>query len=384
MKLLAMEFLTYNAILVAIIIGVSLPLLFLIAGLLQLWRPSSNLKNKSQQEKKLPLPPGRLGLPFIGESLEFIGTQKKGIPRKFIDDRISAYGDIFKTSLIASPTIVLARPSGNKAAFSSSYSVWPISVVSVLGNESLMSCVGPPATRIRNALMLFLRPESLQRYTSRVDHITLAFIRDHIEGKSKVALFPLMKKLMFTIACEVLIGRGDRKDQDVVHGPLDTMVKGLFQLPINIPGTPYSKAHAASDAIRKQLQVWIDERRRDMDAGLVTGHEDILSGFLCYRDEQGEPFSDKAIKDNILTLLFAGHDTSSSVATMTCKYLASNPDIMDQVYKGLLNAPPITLISFLITAHIRVFMICMCFSVVVVVLAQRTWRSRQARPPVSS
>ena len=182
--------------------------------------------------------------------------------------------------------------------------------------------------------MVFLRPESLQRYTSRVDLIALAFIRDDLEGKCRVTLFPLMKKLLFSIACEVFFGRGDREDQDMLRGLFDTMVKGFAQLPINIPGTPYSKAHAASDAIRKHLQVWIEKRRRDMDAGLVTGHEDILSGFLCYRDEQGEPFSDKAIKDNILTLLFAGHDTGSSVTTMTCKYLASNPHIMDQVYRG--------------------------------------------------
>ena len=326
---------TTTVIPVELILGFTLALLlFIAAALQQLWRPSSK-KNKHQHEKDLPLPPGRFGLPLIGETLEFLGTRRKGVPWKFFDDRISAYGETFKTSLMASPTIVLASPSGNKTAFSNSYSAWPISVVSVLGNESITACVGHRATRIRNALMLFLRPESLQRYTSRADLTALAFIREHLEGKSRVALFPLMKKLLFSIACEVFMGKRDREDQDVVHGPLDTMVKGLFQLPLNIPGTAYSKALTASDAIRQRLQVWIEERRRDMDAGLVTGHEDILSGFLCYRDEQGEPFSDKAIKDNILTLLFAGHDTSSSVATMTCKYLASNPDIMDEVYAGI-------------------------------------------------
>ena len=67
-----MEFLTYNAILVAIILGVSLPLLFLIVGLLQLWRPSSNLKNKNQQEKTLPLPPGRFGFYMLEIVFNFI------------------------------------------------------------------------------------------------------------------------------------------------------------------------------------------------------------------------------------------------------------------------------------------------------------------------
>ena len=319
---------------VELILGLTL---LLIAGLLhQLWRPSSKKKDVSQREKELPLPPGRFGLPFLGETLEYLRTQRQGIPWKFFDDRISAYGQTFKTSLVAFPTVVLASPLGNKAAFSNVHTSWPTSFIRIIGTESLIGHVGAHAIRIRNALVTFLRPESLERYTSRVDRIVLGFIREHLEGKSNVLLFPLMKKLVFSIACEVLVGRGDREDQDMLLLSFDTMVKGMMQIPINIPGTRYNKSLAASDVIRKQLQVWIDERRRDMDAGLVTGHEDILSGFLCYRDEQGEPFSDKAIKDNILTLLFAGHDTSTSVATMACKYLASNPGIMDQVYAGIL------------------------------------------------
>ena len=346
---------------VELIVGVTLSLLLLIAGLHQLWRTSSNLKNKSQQGKKLPLPPGRFGLPFIGETLEFFRILKKGIPWQFFDDRISAYGETFKTSLMASPTVVLASPSGNKTVFSNSYSAWPASVVSVLGNESLVSHVGQHAMRIKNALMMFLRPESLQRYTRSIDGILVRFIQEHLQGKSEVLLFPLMKKLTFSIACAALVGRPDRKDQDLLFLPFNTMMKGILQVPIKIPGTRYSKAVAAADAIRKQLQVWIDERRRDMDAGMVTGHEDILSGFLCYRDEQGEPFSDKAIKDNILLLLFAGHDTSAIVSTMTCKYLACNPHIMDEVYRGrFCLLPPPNHSEFLIIAH-KAFMICMCF-----------------------
>ena len=320
---------------VELILGLILPLLLLIAGLLhQLWRPSRK-KDTRQQEKELPLPPGCFGLPFIGETLEYLRTQRQGIPWKFFDDRILAYGQTFKTSLVAFPTVVLASPLGNKAAFSNVHTSWPTSFIRIIGTESLIGHVGAHAIRIRNALVTFLRPESLERYTSRVDLILLRFIREHLEGKSNVLLFPLMKKLMFSIACEVLVGRGDGKDQDMLLLPFDTMVKGMMQIPINIPGTRYNKSLAASDVIRKQLQVWIDERRRDMAAGSVTEHPDILSGLLKYTDEHGQFLSDKEVKDNMLMMLFAGHDTSKIVATMTCKYLASNPHIMEEVYRGL-------------------------------------------------
>ena len=319
---------------VELILGLTL---LLIAGLLhQLWRPSSKKKDVSQREKELPLPPGRFGLPFLGETLEYLRTQRQGIPWKFFDDRISAYGQTFKTSLVAFPTVVLASPLGNKAAFSNVHTSWPASIIRIIRTESLIGHVGAHAIRIRNALVTFLRPESLERYTSRVDRIVLGFIREHLEGKSNVLLFPLMKKLVFSIACEVLVGRGDREDQDMLLLSFDTMVKGMMQIPINIPGTRYNKSLAASDVIRKQLQVWIDERRRGMAAGIsVTEHPDILSGLLKYTDEHGQFLSDKEVKDNMLMMLFAGHDTSKIVATMTCKYLASNPHIMEEVYRGL-------------------------------------------------
>ena len=137
--------------------------------------------------------------------------------------------------------------------------------------------------------MMFLRPESLQRYTSRVDLILLRFIREHFEGKSEVILAPLMQKLTFSIACEVLLGLADIKEQDMLFLHFDTMVKGMMQIPINIPGTRYNKALAESDVIRKQLQIWIDERKRDID----SEHSDILSGVLAYTDKYGKALSDE-------------------------------------------------------------------------------------------
>ena len=96
-----------------LIIGLILSLLLLIAGLYQLWRPSSK-KDKHQHDKKLPLPPGSLRLPFIGENLDLYRANLQGLLWKFMDDHVYAYGDTFKTSLM----VVLARPLGNKAAFS--------------------------------------------------------------------------------------------------------------------------------------------------------------------------------------------------------------------------------------------------------------------------
>jgi cytochrome P450 family 26 subfamily A len=165
-----------------------------------------------------------------------------------------------------------------------------------------------------------------------------------------IALFPFMKRLTFAIACGVLLGCGDdAPDQRSLLHLFHTMTKGLFHLPINLPGTPYRKALAASPAIRERLQVWIDRRRLELTAAR-SHRPDILSHLIQYNacpDDDPQratsttststtsTFSDNEIKDIVLHLIFAGHDSSTVVAAMTCKYLASHPAIMDAVYKGI-------------------------------------------------
>ena len=57
-----------------------------------------------------PLPPGRNGLPFIGETLTYL---KDGF--KFIEQRFKQHGPIFRTSLLGRKSVILVGPEGSGA-----------------------------------------------------------------------------------------------------------------------------------------------------------------------------------------------------------------------------------------------------------------------------
>ncbi|GFZ14719.1 hypothetical protein Acr_24g0009090 [Actinidia rufa] len=60
------------------------------------------------------LPRGSLGLPLIGETISFLKAQKKDRGPEWINERVSKYGQIFKTSLMGAPTVVIVGQAGNK------------------------------------------------------------------------------------------------------------------------------------------------------------------------------------------------------------------------------------------------------------------------------
>lgn len=80
---------------------------FLLASIVLLIIFSKGPRNKS-------LPQGSLGFPIVGETLSFLIAQRKEQGAKWVEERISKYGTVFKTSLMGSPTVVIIGQAGNK------------------------------------------------------------------------------------------------------------------------------------------------------------------------------------------------------------------------------------------------------------------------------
>ena len=122
----------------------------------------------SKQKAAGKLPPGRTGLPVIGESLEFLATGWKGHPEKFIFDRIAKYSSyVFKTNLLGSPAVVFCGSAGNKFLFSNENKLvqawWPSSVDKVFPSSTQTSSK-EEAIILRKMLPNFLKAEALHRY----------------------------------------------------------------------------------------------------------------------------------------------------------------------------------------------------------------------------
>ena len=86
------------------------------------------------------------------------------------------------------------------------------------------------------------------------------------------------------------------------------------------PRTPFAQMQEARRALDRVIFNEIARRRRTGERG-----NDVLSLLLDAADEQGEQLNDQQIRDEVMTLLFAGHDTTTSTIAFMFHELAARP-----------------------------------------------------------
>jgi cytochrome P450 len=90
------------------------------------------------------------------------------------------------------------------------------------------------------------------------------------------------------------------------------------------PGSPWSKLMSSRKVLDRIVAEEIARRRADPDAD----RRDVLSLLIVSRDEDGSGFSDEEIRDQLMTLMFAGHDTSTSTLSFLFYELARNAEAL--------------------------------------------------------
>ena len=88
------------------------------------------------------------------------------------------------------------------------------------------------------------------------------------------------------------------------------------------PGTPFGRMQEARRALDSVIFDEIARRRRDGERG-----QDVLSLLLDAVDEDGNRLTDRQVRDQVMTLLFAGHDTTTSTIGFMFYELARHPEI---------------------------------------------------------
>nr|BAJ98009.1 predicted protein [Hordeum vulgare subsp. vulgare] len=274
------------------------------------------------------LPPGHMGIPFLGETLSLLWYFKLARrPDDFIGAKKSAYGGgagLYRTHLFGSPSIIACSPAANKFVLHSADSFgvrWP--VPELVGITSVGNVEGASHARLRGFILAAInKPSSLRTIAIVVQPRIVAALQAWADKGTIVAATEI-RKVTFAIICKMFISMEPSPMTNKIDQWFGGLVDGVRAFPLNFPGT----ASHGGRKCRRKLNAFfreVLETRKNVDKWC----DDLMGGLMHIEDEQGKKVSDEEVVDNIVSLVMAGYETTASAIMWATYHLAKSPAIL--------------------------------------------------------
>lgn len=297
-------------------------------------------RESMKRKSKKKLPPGEMGLPWIGETIEFYKSQQKNrLYEEFVQPRLAKHGKIFKTRLMGSPTVVVNGAEANRFFMCNEFklviSSWPSSSVQLMGENSIMEKQGEAHRLLRGVISATLGPAGLEAIVPKMCKSVKLHLEKNWHSSETISLYRSTKVLTFTIVFECLLG--------IVVEPgmlemFERVLEGVFSPAISFPGSKFSRAKHARMEIQKMLVDIVRSKREEMERRPESGEEEgMLLSRLVAGLIKGE-ISEEEVVDNVVLLVFAAHDTTSFAIATTFKMLAQHPNCYSLLLEGTNSA----------------------------------------------
>ncbi|XP_076854701.1 cytochrome P450 26A1 [Brachyhypopomus gauderio] len=286
---------------------------------------------------RCPLPPGTMGLPFIGETLQLILQR-----RKFLRMKRQKYGFIYKTHLFGNPTVRVMGAENVRQILLGEHKLvaaqWPASVRTILGSDTLSNVHGTQHRNRKKAVMRAFSRDALEHYIPVIQQEVRCAITDWLQRDSCVLVYPEMKRLMFRIAMRILLGFDPdqiKTDEQALVEAFEEMIKNLFSLPIDVPFSGFYRGLKARNFIHAKIEENIRKKIQDDDNENEPTHKDALQLLIENGRKSNEALSMQAMKESATELLFGGHETTASTATSLVMFLGINPEVVQRIREEL-------------------------------------------------
>ncbi|XP_059462086.1 beta-amyrin 16-alpha-hydroxylase CYP87D16-like [Corylus avellana] len=290
------------------------------------------------------LPPGSMGFPLIGETLDFLVPNKSLDMLPFIKKRMKKYGPIFRTSLAGRPVVVSSDPEFNYYVFQQEGKLverWYMDSFSKLLNQDATKIHAHKNIHkyVRKLVLGHFGPEALKdNMLPKLEDV----INQRLQNWAKLPIkFGSAEKCcsckqIFDFTAAQMFSYDAEKSGENIGEFFTDYHQGLVSFPINIPGTSY---HACLQNKKKAMNLitkMLKERRRNPD--IRKG--DLLDQMLA--DMKTETFlTEKFIIHMMFGLLLAGFESLTSTLTLAIKLITDHPEVVQELteeHEAILNS----------------------------------------------
>ncbi|GGL46974.1 cytochrome P450 [Halocalculus aciditolerans] len=315
----------------------------------------------SQQARETP--PGPDGRPFVGNTLQFADD-----PLTFIEDAAADYGPVAYYELGGEPIYQVSDPDlvehvlvHNNQAYEKG-EVFNNSLRPTLGN-GLLTSEGEFWREQRHTMQPAFHPRMIQSYADTMVAYTERMLDDWTDG-DVIDVHEEMMQLTVEIAAKTLFDVDIREEEEAIGDALAAVMdhsSNNLRRPISVPDWIPTKENRRferalddlNDVVDRIVHDYrngeprgtddVDESRSDPSASQnASRSDDVVSLLLRADGPDGDGLSDEQIRDEIVTILLAGHETTALALTYTLHALGENPtqeDLLHAEVDGLDGAP---------------------------------------------
>jgi cytochrome P450 family 135 len=256
-------------------------------------------------------------------------------PLPFLQECRERYGDNFSVKFLSfkSPMVMISDPAAIKALYTEREHGLPpgreIILEPILGSRSLLLLEGSDHLAHRRLMLPPFHGERMRSYEPIVSEIVDAEIDTWPLGE-EFAIHPRMQAVTLEVILRVVFGiaEGPRLERlrELLTTVLEQTASPFAQLiglaTRRFGGRPWAKFEAQLKAVDELLYAEIAEHRLKDD---LEERDDILSALILARYEDGGGLSDTDLRDQLMTLLLAGHETTATALAWTFDLLLRHP-----------------------------------------------------------
>jgi cytochrome P450 len=244
------------------------------------------------------------------------------------------HGPVFTIRLLYQPVVFALGPEANHYMTVSHASNFRWrdggmgDLIPLLG-DGLLTTDGEYHRRARRLMLPAFHREQLAASMSIMEEEATRAVSDWRPGR-RLDLYMWTRRLALRIAMRALFGFDPDRDSrdawmaDDFEEALGYWGRDYALQMLRGPGSPWRAMNRAKEKLDRVIFAEIARRRASGERGV-----DILSLLLDTSDEDGLRLSDRELRDQVMTLLFAGHDTTTSTVTFMFYELARNPQEVD-------------------------------------------------------
>jgi cytochrome P450 len=287
------------------------------------------------------LPPGSK-LPAVAQAVRYARD-----PLGFLTQLQRRHGDIFTVSFpyfgqivyVANPTLVKEVFTGSPEQFHAGEANATV-LEPALGPNSVLTLDDAPHMRQRKLLLPPFHGERIQRYGELIREVTLREMESWPLGEP-FALRPHTQRITLAVIMRAVFGVHDEARLIRFERLIETFagrVNAITALPVlrrNLGRwSPWTRFLRAREALDEFIYEEIAIRRAENEAE-DGERDDVLSLLLAARHDDGSPMSDEELRDELVTVLGAGHETTATALAWAMERLLRTPRALQRLRESI-------------------------------------------------